>query len=112
MEREQDEASQARLSQAKQEFANVQEELAPLREKYEQEKQRSKGIQEARLKLDSLGAKLEEAKRNNDFATASDLQYYAIPELRERIETLEKEKAALLGQLKDDDLVSQSNSML
>ncbi|KAL9118473.1 MAG: hypothetical protein Q9187_004979, partial [Circinaria calcarea] len=80
LEREKDEASQARLSQAKAEAANVQEELKPLREKYESEKERSKEIQEAKMKLDSLRVKLEEAERNQDLQTASDLQYYAIPD--------------------------------
>lgn len=93
LEREKDEASQARLSQAKAEAANVQEELKPLREKYESEKERSKEIQEAKMKLDSLRVKLEEAERNQDLQTASDLQYYAIPDVKARIEELERDRA-------------------
>ena len=93
LEREKDEASQARLSQAKSEAANVQEELKPLREKYESEKERSKEIQEAKMKLDTLRVKLEEAERNQDLQTASDLQYYAIPDVKLRIEQLEKDRA-------------------
>lgn len=94
LEREKDEASVARLHAAKQEAANVEEELHPLREKYESEKQRSKEIQEAKMRLESLKVKQAEAERMQDFITASDLQYYAIPELSKRIEELESAKVA------------------
>ncbi|QDS77791.1 Heat shock protein hsp98 [Venturia effusa] len=90
--REKDDASAARLREAKAEAANLEEELKPLREKYESEKGRSSEIQELKQRLDNLKVKLAEADRNRDFATASDLQYYAIPDLQARIEKLEKEK--------------------
>ncbi|KAI9817341.1 MAG: Heat shock protein hsp98 [Phylliscum demangeonii] len=92
LEREKDEASVSRLHDAKQEAANVDEELRPLREKYESEKKRSKEIQEAKMRLDSLNVKKAEAERMQDFYTVSDLQYYAIPELTKRIEELEAAK--------------------
>lgn len=93
LEREQDAASKARLETAKQEAANVAEELRPLREKYEQEKRRSKDIQDAKLKLDSLKVKRDEAARSGDTATAADLEYYAIPETQNLIQRLEAERA-------------------
>lgn len=93
LEREKDEAAKARLAQAQQEAANVQEELQPLREKYESEKKRSKDIQEQKMKLDVLKAKQEEAERNKDISTASDLKYYAIPDVKARIDQLEAERA-------------------
>ncbi|MCJ1258187.1 Heat shock protein hsp98 [Lignoscripta atroalba] len=93
LEREKDDAARARLSQAQAEAANVAEELKPMREKYESEKQRSKDIQEAKIKLDQLKVKQEEAERNKDLQTASDLLYYAIPDVKARIEQLEAERA-------------------
>ncbi|KAH8895010.1 P-loop containing nucleoside triphosphate hydrolase protein [Thozetella sp. PMI_491] len=92
--REKDDASKARLAQAKQDAENVEEELRPLREKYESERQRGKDIQEAKLKLEQLRVKAEDASRMGDHARAADLEYYAIPEQRLVIEKLEKEKAA------------------
>ncbi|KAL7272019.1 Heat shock protein hsp98 [Rhizina undulata] len=94
LEREKDEASKARLEEARKEAANVQEELRPLREKYEAEKRRTADLQEAKKKLDNLTAKAEQAERSGDYGTASDLKYYAIPELKKHIEKLEAEKAA------------------
>lgn len=92
--REKDDASKARLAQAKQDAENVEEELRPLREKYESERKRGKDIQEAKLKLEQLKVKAEDASRMGDHARAADLQYYAIPEQEAVIKQLEQEKAA------------------
>lgn len=93
LEREQDEASKARLEAAKQEAANVTEELRPMREKYESEKQRSREVQDAKIKLDTLKVKRDEAERSGDTVTAADLEYYAIPETKTLIERLEADRA-------------------
>ncbi|KAJ5682868.1 Heat shock protein hsp98 [Penicillium macrosclerotiorum] len=93
LEREQDEASKNRLEAAKQEAANVTEELRPMREKYENEKKRSKEVQDAKIKLDSLKVKRDEAERSGDTQTAADLEYYAIPETKTLIERLEADRA-------------------
>lgn len=93
LEREKDEAARSRLSQAQAEAANVEEELKPMREKYETEKQRSRDIQEAKIKYDQLKVKQEEAERNKDLQTASDLLYYAMPDTKARIEQLEADRA-------------------
>ncbi|KAI1490051.1 heat shock protein [Biscogniauxia mediterranea] len=101
--REKDEASKARLQAAKQDAENVEEELRPLREKYESERKRGKAIQEAKLKLDQLKVKMEEAARMGDHARAADLQYYAIPEQEQVIKKLEKQKAAADAALSAND---------
>ncbi|KKK14855.1 hypothetical protein P175DRAFT_0530032 [Aspergillus ochraceoroseus IBT 24754] len=93
LKREKDDASKARLQAAEQEAANVLEELRPMRQKYESEKQRNKSIQDAKAKLDNLKNKQEEAERSGDTETAADLKYYAIPETTAHIEHLELERA-------------------
>lgn len=112
LEREKDDASRARLSQAQAEAANVEEELKPLREKYESEKQRSKEIQDLKVKLDSYKTKQEEAERNKDLQTASDYQYYAIPDVKQRIEQLEKERARADAELYTKNGTEPSEAML
>lgn len=92
LDREKDEASQARLREARAEKANIDEELKPLRESYESEKARSKEIQDQKIKLDQLRNKQEEAERTRDLQTASDLKYYAIPDVELRIKELEQQK--------------------
>lgn len=91
--REDDPAAKIRLADAKKEAANVKEELEPLREQYEAEKSRANQIQEAKMKLDQLKSKKDEAERSNDIQTASDLTYYAIPDITARIKVLEGQKA-------------------
>ncbi|CAK7239195.1 MAG: Heat shock protein hsp98 [Sporothrix thermara] len=92
--REKDDASKTRLAQAKQDASNVEEELRPLREKYESERKRGKDIQEAKVRLDQLKVKMEDASRMGDTARAADLKFYAIPEMEALIRKLEKDKAA------------------
>ncbi|KAL9036171.1 MAG: hypothetical protein Q9214_006255, partial [Letrouitia sp. 1 TL-2023] len=93
LQREKDEAARARLATAQQEAANTEEDLKPMREKYESEKQRSKDIQESKQKLDALKNKQENAERNGDLQTASDLKFYAIPDVQLRINQLEADRA-------------------
>ncbi|XXH04760.1 hypothetical protein Hte_011182 [Hypoxylon texense] len=102
--REKDDASKARLQVAKQDAENVEEELRPLREKYESERNRGKAIQEAKMKLDRLKVKMEDAARMGDNATAADLQYYAIPEQQNAIKELERQKAVADAALSHNDV--------
>src|SRR6201996_105450 len=93
LQRETDPSSKERLEDAKREAANVKEELEPLKEHYEREKNRSREIQEAKMKLEQLKNKRDEAERSNDLQTASDLTYYAIPNVTHQIKELENERA-------------------
>ncbi|KAI0013712.1 heat shock protein [Xylariaceae sp. FL0662B] len=102
--REKDDASKARLHIAKQDAENVEEELRPLREKYESERKRGKDIQEAKVKLDQLKVKMEDAARMGDHARAADLQYYAIPEQEGIIKELERQKAIADAALNQNDV--------
>ncbi|KAH8720851.1 hypothetical protein ACQRIT_005175 [Beauveria bassiana] len=94
LEKEHDEASQSRLAQAKKEAKNVEEELVPLREKYQNELKRSEDIHNAKVKLDDLEKRLEDAMNNSEHAKAADLKYGAIPDQKEVIKRLEQKKAA------------------
>ncbi|EXJ66272.1 hsp98-like protein [Cladophialophora psammophila CBS 110553] len=93
LQRETDPSSVQRLEEAKREAANVKEELEPLKEHYEREKARSREIQEAKMKLEQLKNKRDEAERSNDLQTASDLTYYAIPDVAAKIKALENARA-------------------
>ncbi|KAG1801621.1 P-loop containing nucleoside triphosphate hydrolase protein [Suillus plorans] len=92
LEREKDQASHERLSVARKAIADVDDELQPLRAAYEAEKRKGDEINEVRRKIDNLRAKADEAERRYDLATASDLRYYALPDLQNRLETLQAKK--------------------
>jgi ATP-dependent Clp protease ATP-binding subunit ClpB len=89
---ERDEASKAQLEVAKQEAVNCAKDLRPLHEKYDSEKKRSKEIWDAKVKLDSLIAARVAAEQSRDAVTVADLEYFAIPEMKARIERLEAER--------------------
>lgn len=110
--REQDEASKARLAQAKQDASNIEEELRPLREKYESERARGKAIQEAKIKLEQLKVKKDDATRLGDDARAADLQYYAIPEQERHIKSLESDKAAADAALTSSENPDSGGSLI
>ncbi|EZF26533.1 hypothetical protein H112_01402 [Trichophyton rubrum D6] len=93
LEREQDKDSKVRLENAKKEAEAVNAELIPLRDKYMKEKELSQTIQEAKIKLESLKVRLDSATRSGDTQRASDLAYYAIPDVEKRISALESAKA-------------------
>ncbi|KAK2865480.1 Heat shock protein hsp98 [Arthroderma sp. PD_2] len=93
LEREKDKDSKMRLEHAKKEAEAVNAELVPLRDKYTKEKERSQEIQEAKIKLESLKVRLDSATRSGDTSRASDLAYYAIPDVEKRISTMERAKA-------------------
>ncbi|KAI0003683.1 P-loop containing nucleoside triphosphate hydrolase protein [Russula compacta] len=88
LEREKDDASKERLQVARKAIAEVDENLAPLVAAYENEKSRGDEVNTIRKKIDELKAKADEAERRYDLATASDLRYYALPDLQHRLETL------------------------
>ncbi|KAG2350361.1 hypothetical protein BDR05DRAFT_954456 [Suillus weaverae] len=93
LEREKDQASQERLITARKAIADVDDELQPLRAAYEAEKHKGDEINEVRRKIDDLRAKADEAERRYDLATASDLRYYALPDLQNRLAALQAKKA-------------------
>ncbi|PCH33652.1 hypothetical protein WOLCODRAFT_141737 [Wolfiporia cocos MD-104 SS10] len=93
LEREKDEASKERLALARKAIADVDDQLQPLMAQYEAEKARGDEIQNVRRKIDELKAKADEAERRYDLATASDLRYYALPDLQARLAQLEAKKA-------------------
>lgn len=93
LEREKDEASKERLKIARKAIAEVDEQLQPLLAQYEAEKARGEEINNVRRKIDELKAKADEAERRYDLATASDLRYYALPDLQARLAQLEAKRA-------------------
>ncbi|KAJ7071036.1 P-loop containing nucleoside triphosphate hydrolase protein [Mycena amicta] len=94
LEREKDQASKERLELARKAIANVEDELQPLKAAFENEKKRGDEITIVRRKMEELKAKAEDAERKHDLQTASDLRYYALPDLTNRLRELEAKKAA------------------
>ncbi|KAF8576556.1 hypothetical protein K439DRAFT_1366899 [Ramaria rubella] len=93
LERESDEASKERLQLARKAIADVDDQLQPLKAQYENEKRRGDDVTNVRRRIEELKTKADDAERRYDLATASDLRYYALPDLQKRLENLEARNA-------------------
>lgn len=98
LEREKDEASKERLGNAKKAIQDVEEQLAPLKAHYENEKHLGDQINDVRKKIDELKAKADEAERRYDLATAADIRYHSIPSRERKLKELEQQEAERGGQ--------------
>ncbi|KAI8143300.1 putative HSP100 protein [Fennellomyces sp. T-0311] len=91
--------SQERLAKVREEMARVQEQLKPLKLKYDMDKGRLDEIRELKQKLDDLKSKAIEAKNRYDLDTAADIEYYAIPDVEQRIRVLMEQKQQKLNEM-------------
>lgn len=90
--KEQDKASKQRLEEAQKELSAVNEELAPLKARYDQERTLIEDLKSAKQKLQELKRKLEVMEARHDVDAAADLRYEAIPGVMQRIQSLEQKK--------------------
>ncbi|KAI7903441.1 P-loop containing nucleoside triphosphate hydrolase protein [Cokeromyces recurvatus] len=84
--------SQERLQAVKEEMSRIDEELKPLKLKYEATKKHIDEIRDLKQKIDELKAKATEAKNRYDLDAAADIEYYAIPDVEQRIADIQEEK--------------------
>jgi len=90
--KEKDKASKDRLDKVKEELAHIEEQLRPLKLRYDQERQRVNNLNTLRKKVDTIKQKIAEAERQRDLAKVADLRYGALPELEKQISQLEIEE--------------------
>ncbi|KAK4532515.1 hypothetical protein CCYA_CCYA12G3372 [Cyanidiococcus yangmingshanensis] len=91
LQREKDKASKQRLESVREEITKIDDELRPLKKKFEKEMQKVNEVRHIRSKIEDLKRKAELAERRRDLALASDLRFGAIPELQARLSQLTKE---------------------
>jgi ATP-dependent Clp protease ATP-binding subunit ClpB len=101
--KEKDQSSQQRLLKVREEIARIEEDLKPLKLRYEQERGRLEEIRQLNKKLETLRNKVAEGERRRDLAAVADLRYYAIPEVEKRIKELETESARIAKQIPDEE---------
>ncbi|CAE7364336.1 Chaperone protein ClpB1 [Symbiodinium microadriaticum] len=90
--KEKDQGSKTRLAEARKELSSVSEQLAPLRARYQQERELIDDLRKAKQKLQDLKRKLEVMEARHDVDAAADLRYDAIPGVQQRIRELEAKK--------------------
>ncbi|MBF5059735.1 ATP-dependent Clp protease ATP-binding subunit [Candidatus Neptunochlamydia vexilliferae] len=92
-------------------IAEVQEELAALKERWNQEKKVLENVNKKKGKLEQLRFQEEEAERNADFNKVAEIRYSAIPDLEKEIEdeesALKSQANRLLQEEVDEELIAQ-----
>lgn len=104
--------SKERLAAVQEEMARIDEELKPLKLKYELTKGRLDEIRDLKQKLDDLKSKAVEAKNRYDLDTAADIEYYAIPDVEQRIAELQAEKQRKVNEELANDNSNNDNTIL
>ncbi|GAA5972642.1 hypothetical protein JCM11641_002951 [Rhodosporidiobolus odoratus] len=89
-----DEAAKQKIEGAKQAIARLDDELKPIKARFEAEKAKGDEINQVKRRIDELESKAADAERRYDLATAADLRHYAIPDLHTRLGRLEEAKKA------------------
>ena len=111
LKKEKDKASRERLENLEKELADLQEESSALRTRWQQEKEAIQAIRETKEKIERVHHQIEEAQRDADYETASQLQYGTLSELQEqqkeqeeRLRELQGEQALLKEEVSSEDI--------
>lgn len=91
VEKESDEASKKRLQLIDEEINELQKEYADLDEIWKAEKAASSSTADIKKQIDEVKFKIEQAKRQGDFARASELEYGELPKLGQQLQAAEGE---------------------
>ena len=90
---EKDNASKLRLEALSKELADVREEASALRSKWENEKKAIDAVRAVREELDATRIAMEKAEREYDLNTVAQLRHGKMPELEEKLKSLESAEA-------------------
>jgi len=93
LKKESDEASKKRLEQLEETLAGLEKEYADLDEIWKAEKAAMQGATHIKEELERVRIELEAARRAQDLARMSELQYGRIPELERRLATAQAAEA-------------------
>lgn len=85
MKKEQDEASQKRLTLINDEIVRLQKEISDLEEVWKAEKASAQGSAQIREEIDKLKFQIEEFTRKGDFNKVAELQYGKLPALEKQL---------------------------
>ncbi|MGN6814551.1 MAG: ATP-dependent chaperone ClpB [Solirubrobacterales bacterium] len=95
LKKETDEASKARLETLEKDLADLREEAEALRTRWQNEKQPIEAIKQIKAEGEAAQQEIEQAERDADLQRAAELQFGALPELRQKL----KEQEARLEEL-------------
>jgi ATP-dependent Clp protease ATP-binding subunit ClpB len=91
MRRENTPAAKAEVDKLEEKIAQVKEDLARLKQQWDQEKKLIESVKEKKNKLEQLRFQEEEMERKAEYNKVAELRYNVIPSLQREIEAVEKQ---------------------
>ena len=91
LKKESDSISQEHLSEIQTELSGLREKFDAMKAKWENEKNDISSVQKLREEIEQVGGEVEKAKREYDFNKAAELEYGRLPQLKKKLEELEKQ---------------------
>lgn len=110
LKKEQDTLSANRLSTIQKELSNLREKYNAMNAQWESEKSGINSVQEIKSQIEQLNAQIEIAQRNYDYENAAKLRYGKLPELEERLKSLQaqpnkpKDNTLLRDQVTEEEI--------
>ncbi len=104
--------NKTRIEEIEKELADKEEEKAGLDSRFENEKKVFADIAEVKSEIESLKTQVDRHKRDAEFNKAAELEYGTIPQLNEKLESLQKqwdqmqEEGTLLKNSVDDEMIA------
>ena len=107
--KESDEASQKRLNQLEFDLSDLKKENDDLMAEWKKEKENYAKINEIKKEIDQKKFALNNALLQQDYKTASELQYAVIPNLTKQLKVLEEntKRDKIISQVVDEDEIAQ-----
>jgi ATP-dependent Clp protease ATP-binding subunit ClpB len=109
--KEQDEASRARLARVERELADLNEEYARLKSRWDAEKEVIQEIAKVKEEIDQLKNEQAQAERSADFQKAAEIKFGRLPaaqetlrQLQERLASFQKEGAMLREEVTPEEI--------
>ena len=110
LQKESDELSKQRLANLEKELAELRDSFNLKKAQWENEKDAIGKVQSLRAEVESIKAEIEKATRNGDYAKAGELQYGKLPNLQRELEEQEKiaaekkEQSLLRDRVTDEEI--------
>ncbi len=90
LKKETDRLAEEQLAEVQKELADLREQFAAMKAKWETEKQGISGVQKLREEIESCNAEIERAEREYDLNKLAELRYGRLPELKKQLEAAEE----------------------
>jgi ATP-dependent Clp protease ATP-binding subunit ClpB len=113
LKKEKDKASKERLQKLEEELANLKEKSMQLSTQWQTEKDVIQNVQRIKEEMDQIRVQIEQAQREYDYQTASELQYGRMSELEEALQVAEaklnqvQQGGAMLKEEVDSEEIAQ-----